>query len=114
VELFTDNKAMQSFLRCDPCRLHKATSRFLYASRRLDTMLSSACNGAIAAPTTLILAGRDRIIDNAATRGVVARLTAGSAVVEELDGCHSLEFETNPLPFLQVLEQATNHATTQT
>ncbi len=106
VELFTDNPAMQDYLRADAHRLTRATARFLYASRQLDAMLRSAGEGAIAAPTTLILADRDRIVDNAATRRVVNRLTGGRVKVEELTGAHTLEFEADPQPLYEALAAA--------
>jgi len=106
VELFTDNAAAQQQLRDDELRLHRATAKFLYASRCLDRLLKRAPAGAIDAATTLILAERDRIIDNAATTGEVARLTGGRAVVEQLPGCHTLDFEPDPAPFHQALCQA--------
>jgi len=106
VELFTDNEAMRRYLRRDPCRLHKATARFLYASRRLDRMLKQFPRGALAVPTMLILARCDRIIDNAATRAAVEHLTAGAATVREFDGAHTLEFEPDPTPFYEALSEA--------
>ncbi|MFA6135311.1 MAG: alpha/beta fold hydrolase [Phycisphaerae bacterium] len=123
VELFTDNPAMRDYLRRDPVRLHRATARFLYASRELDRMLAvdarpaTCCmrNGglaqsggpAISVPTTLILAAHDRIINNDATRQVVDRLTAGRAVVKTLDGSHTLEFEPDPSPLFGAIVDAT-------
>jgi len=106
VELFTDNEAMQAYLRADPYRLHKATARFLYVSRRLDGLLKKVAAGALTMPTTLLLARQDRIIDNAATRRTVGRLTAGRAVVEEFDGAHTLEFEQETGPYYQALAAA--------
>ena len=106
VELFTDNEQMRDYLRSDAHRLHRATARFLRASRRLDLMLRRCPRGRLGVPTTLILARRDRIIDNAATRAAVERLTGGSAVVRELDGAHTLEFEADPGGFYEVLAEA--------
>ena len=103
VELFTDNEAMRRYLREDTRRLHRATARFLYVSRRLDRMIKRARAGAIKVATTLILAEGDRIIDNAATAAEVARLTAGRAVVRQLPGCHTQDFEPDPKPFHHAL-----------
>ena len=108
VELFTDNEEMREYLRRDPHRLHKATARFLYASRSLDRMLRRCPRGAIGIPTTLILASRDRIIDNAATRTAVDRLTGGAAAARVLDGAHTLEFEPEPSAFYEALSRATD------
>lgn len=104
--LFTDNEQMRAYLRGDAHRLHQATARFLYVSRCLDRALRRAPRGAIAAATTLVLASRDRIIDNPRTRRLVDRLTAGRAVVHELPGAHTLEFEPDPAPLLDVLRTA--------
>ena len=98
VELFTDNPPMRDYLARDCCRLHRATARFLYASRRLDSMLRAArglgpLRPALSLPTTLLLAGRDRIVDNDATVRVIDRLTAGKARVEHFDAAHTIEFE---------------------
>jgi alpha-beta hydrolase superfamily lysophospholipase len=106
VELFTDNQAMRQYLRDDPCRLHKATARFLFVSRCLDAALTRANDAAIAVPTTLILASGDRIIDNAATREMVRRLTGGRAQVRELAGCHTLEFEDDPRPLHDAIRRS--------
>ena len=103
VELFTDNEAMRQYLRDDPFRLRRATGSFLYASRTLDRMLRRLPDGALAVPTTLILAARDRIIDNNRTRKVVDRLTDGRAVVEEFQTAHVLEFEPDPTPCYEAI-----------
>ena len=97
--LFTDNPAMQRYLADDPCRLTRATARFLVVSRCLDWALSFAPEGALTLPTTLLLARRERIIDNPATRSIVNRLTAGRAKVEELDTAHTMDFEPDPAAF---------------
>ena len=102
-ELFTDNEAMRQYLRDDPCRLYRATARFLYVSRSLDAMLRRAPDGAITVRTTLMLASRDRIIDNAATRRIVQRLAGAKAMVEEFDAAHTIEFEPDPEPFFAAL-----------
>jgi len=106
VTLFTDNEAMWAYLRGDRHRLLRVTARFLYASRCLDAMLRRSARGAIGAATTLLLARDDRIIDNARTRQWVEHLTAGRAVVETLDGAHTLEFETAPSAFHAALLRA--------
>lgn len=106
VELFTDNEAMRAYLRADRFRLRRATARFLLASRQLDLAVAWAPKGAVRIPTTLILARRDRIIDNAGTRRVLDRLTAGGALVEEFDAAHTIEFEPDPRAFYESLRTA--------
>ncbi len=112
VSLFTDNPAMREYLANDPHRLHRATGRFLFASRRLDAMLK-APRGSLTVPTTLLLAERDRIIDNAATRRAVANLTAGKARVAELPAAHTIEFEESPEAFHAALLAAMDTATSR-
>jgi len=103
--LFTDNEARRREIRDDPLRLHRATARFLYASRRLDRMLARANDGAIAAPTSLLLARRDRIIRNEPTRRLLERLTGRRLRVVEFDAAHTLEFEPDPEPFYAALAE---------
>jgi len=107
VELFTDSEAGRAFLRGDPHRLTRATARFLFASRELDRQLSRARAGALTAPTTLLLASRDRIIDNAATAAAVRRLTNDNANIVTLDAAHTMDFEETPDEFLAALVAAT-------
>jgi len=102
-ELFTDNGEMRRYLREDALRLHRATGRFLYVSRCLDAALRRMKRGGLAMPTTLLLARRDRIIDNAVTRELLAHWTAGRVEVEEFDAAHTLEFEPDPEPFYRAL-----------
>jgi len=103
VELFTDNEAMREYLRRDPLRLRRATARFLYASRRLDAMRRACPSGSLSMPTTLMLARRDRIINNRATLQEVQRLAGGKASVIEFDAAHTLDFEPHVEPFHQAL-----------
>ena len=102
VELFTDNPPMRDYLARDPYRLHRATARFLFASRRLDSMLRAA-SAELSLPTTLLLAGRDRIVDNDATSRIIAHLTTGKAHVEQLDAAHTIEFEPDVAAFHKAL-----------
>ena len=105
-ELFTDNEPMRAYLRADPCRLHRGTARFFVISKRLDWMIRGARPGCIDVATTLLLARRDRIIDNARTTEVVQRLTGGAATVQALDACHTMDFEPDPGAFLSALTAA--------
>ena len=106
VELFTDNEAMRQYLRDDACRIHQATARFLFASRILDCMLRRLRPGDITVPTTLFLADRDRIIDNAATERIVQGVTDGAATVRRYAAAHVLEFKAEPREFLGELTEA--------
>jgi acylglycerol lipase len=98
-ELFTDNKPMQEFLRTDSLGLHRATVRFMFASRRLDRMITRGGDGCLKMPVTLILSANDRIIDSDATAGLITRLTDRHAEIMTLSGKHTLEFEEEPGEF---------------
>ena len=102
-ELFTDNKPMQEFIRTDELGLHWATARFMYASRRLDRLVTRAREGCLKMPVTLILSANDRIIDSDATARVVTRLTSERAEIISLSGWHTLEFAEDPSAFHQSL-----------
>ena len=105
-EMFTDNEPMLRYLRNDGFALHRATARFLYASSRLDRMLRRARRGCISAPTTLLLADRDRIIDNERTQRVIEHLTDGRAEVRNFPAAHVLEFEPDPTFLHEALIEA--------
>jgi len=106
VSLFTDNPAMCEYLRGDAHRLQRATARFLFASAVLDRQIARAPDGAVAPPTTLILARRDRIIDSDATAARLSRLTGGRVRVVEFDAAHSIEFEPEVGVFFEALCEA--------
>jgi alpha-beta hydrolase superfamily lysophospholipase len=95
-ELFTANPARQEYIRNDPLSLRKATARFLVSSVHLDIVLRRAPSR-IALPVLLLLAGRDRIIDNARTRAYLDRFAGQDRqVIEYPEAHHTLEFEPDP------------------
>ena len=104
--LFTDHEPMRQYLRDDPCRLHRATARFLFVSRCMDRLIDKAKRGCITVPATLLLSGRDQIIDNDATSQRVERLTAGRATIRQLDGCHTMDLDADPQEFLAAVVDA--------
>ncbi len=108
--LFTDHEPMRQYLRDDPYRLHRATARFLFSSRCIDKRIARAKQGRITVPTALLLASRDQIIDNDATAERVRHLTDGRAVVQELDGCHTLDLAADPQEFLAAVVEAVQSA----
>lgn len=104
-ELFTQTPYWLDFLREDPLALHHATARFLVESRRLDFYLRRAYRG-VQCPVLVMLAGKDRIIDNARTREYVAQFpTKVMRIVEYPTASHTLEFEPDPLPIFRDVEQ---------
>jgi alpha-beta hydrolase superfamily lysophospholipase len=90
--LFTSDPAYQERLRHDPLALHQVTRGFIMASRDLDALIESA-PPAITCPIVVLLAGRDRIIDNAAVRQYATRFRGSLTVQEYADAAHTLEFE---------------------
>ncbi len=94
-QLFTSTEKWLKFLREDPLTLHQATARFLIASAALDLYLRGAPS-AIKIPVLLMLAGRDRIIDNRPTRDLVERFAGPKEIVQYPDAHHTLEFEADP------------------
>jgi len=106
VTLFTDNEAMRKYLRNDTHRLMKASAGLLLATAQLDRMVRRLATGALTAPTTVVLAGRDRIADNGAVRRIIGRATGGKATFVEFDAAHTIEFETDPAEFFDVICRA--------
>ncbi|NLF30124.1 MAG: alpha/beta hydrolase [Planctomycetes bacterium] len=104
--LFTDTPERRQFIADDPHRLTAATARFLAVSRLMDRRLARAPAGAIETPTTLLLADRDRIIDNRATQTSLQRLTGGLLRTCTLAGAHTLEFEPDPTAYFAALVAA--------
>lgn len=102
--LFTANRDRQRFIREDPLALRQVTAAFLLASRRLDSMARKAACVRAGPPLCLFIAGRDRIIRNAATKDFVRRLDwPGRHIIEYPEAEHTLEFELNPEPYLKDL-----------
>jgi alpha-beta hydrolase superfamily lysophospholipase len=94
--LFTENPERVRFIAEDSLSLHDLTARFMYESRRLDGLARSAARG-VRLPVFLALAGKDRIIDNAATRALVEAMPSVRRRIAEYPGaCHTLEFEAAP------------------
>ena len=93
--LFTATEKWLQFLREDALTLHDATARLLFASVALDVYLRNVA-ARMRLPVLLLLAGRDRIIDNGKTGAFVARFAGPKEVVEYPDAHHTLEFEPDP------------------
>ena len=103
--LFTDNPHWQSYIQTDPLTLRQVTIRLAAADLQLSRYATDA-PGEIRAPTLCLLAGRDRIIDNAGVRRYFDQLgTADRELIVYEDAAHTLEFETAPLQYLDDLAQ---------
>jgi alpha-beta hydrolase superfamily lysophospholipase len=97
--LFTESEQWREFLRNDPLSLHEATARMLFQSNSLDIYLRRA-KRRVKIPTLLMLAERDRIIDNAKTRRFEAKFRGPKQVIEYPGAHHTLEFEPEGHPFV--------------
>jgi alpha-beta hydrolase superfamily lysophospholipase len=102
-QFFTANPAWQSFIRSDPLALREATARLLFESGRMDVYLWFAGRH-VTMPVLLLLAGKDRIIDNEATRRLVDRFATAECEVRTFpDAHHTMEFEQGGPPFSRYL-----------
>jgi alpha-beta hydrolase superfamily lysophospholipase len=95
-ELFTETPRWLGFLRTDPLALHGATGRLLAASLHLDRYVQYVPRH-FHLPVLLLLAEKDRIIDNTPTRRYVERFASTDKEFIEYPGAHhTLEFEPDP------------------
>lgn len=98
--LFTDDPQWREFIRDDPLALHEASVGFLLAGRQLDRIVSTA-PAAISCPVLFMLAGRDRIAENVATRRFAEEFPASQrTIIDYPQACHTLEFEPNRDQFI--------------
>jgi alpha-beta hydrolase superfamily lysophospholipase len=102
-ELFTETPRWLEFLRTDPLALHRATGRLLAASLHLDRYVQYVPRH-FHLPVLMMLAEKDRIIDNAPTRRYVERFASTDKEIIEYPGAHhTLEFEPGPDRFISDL-----------
>ncbi len=96
--LFTATQCWLDFLHDDKIALKQATAKFLFESRRLDGYLQGAGRW-LREPLLVMLAGQDRIIDNAATMAYAGSSASGDLTVRLYgEAHHTLEFEPDPRP----------------
>ena len=100
---FTDRREFQEYIENDPLFLTQATYGLLHASVQLDEMLATAPEK-IRCPVMMMLAGRDRIIDNTATKKYFQRFASSDKnLIVYPHACHTLEFEPDRENFLSDL-----------
>jgi alpha-beta hydrolase superfamily lysophospholipase len=91
--LFTDDADWQEFIRRDELALQTVTVSFLLANAQLTEFLQRT-TAQFSVPSLLMLAGRDEIIDNTATRACYERIAGGRGTIREYPQArHTLEFE---------------------
>ena len=90
--MFTTTPAWLAFIRDDPLRLRYVTARFLMATRGLDRTIARGA-AERRTPALLVLAGRDRIIDNEGARLLMARGPGDLTIVTYPDQTHSVQLD---------------------
>ncbi len=100
-ELFTASPEWCRFIDGDRYGLREATARFLFNSFRFDRYLKGEYRK-VTCPVLLMLAGKDRILDNPATRKLLAQFTRSRsiAIIDYPEAEHTLEFEEPGHPWL--------------
>jgi alpha-beta hydrolase superfamily lysophospholipase len=91
-EMFTTTPIWLAFIRNDPLRLRYVTARFLMATRGLDRMIARRA-AERRTPALLVLAGRDRIVDNEGARLLMARGPGDLTIVTYPDETHSVQLD---------------------
>lgn len=108
--LFTDHPGWQGFIATDPLTLRQVTWRFAREDRAL-TRYAHAAAPFLHTPLLLVLAGRDRIINNRRTRNYFFRTaTAQRTLLEYPNAAHTLEFESDPEHYFADLGDWINQA----
>jgi alpha-beta hydrolase superfamily lysophospholipase len=103
--LFTDSPTWQEFIAKDPLALRKVTWRFAREDRLLTRFARQAAPF-LKTPLLLVLAGRDRIVNNRRTRDFFFRTTtAQRTLLEYPNASHTLEFESDPEPYFRDLAE---------
>jgi acylglycerol lipase len=101
--LFTDAPAWQAFIADDPLTLREITWRFAREDRTL-TRYARQSAPFLTMPLLLMLAGRDRIIDNLRVLKFYQRVMgAKKTLIEYPTAAHTLEFEPDPEPYFNDL-----------
>jgi alpha-beta hydrolase superfamily lysophospholipase len=94
--LFTDTPAWQTYIADDPQTLREITWRFAREDRALTRYARQAAP-LLSMPLLLMLAGRDRIIDNQRVRQFFdVAPSDNKTLIEYSQAAHTLEFEPDP------------------
>ncbi len=94
--LFTASHAGQEFIANDPLGLRAATARLLGASALIDRGVQGI-RSKVHQPALLMLAGKDRIVDNPKTLEYFNTLASDRRrAIEYPEGHHTLEFDPDP------------------
>jgi alpha-beta hydrolase superfamily lysophospholipase len=95
-ELFTATPEGQAFIAADRLGLHAGTAGLMAVSTFIDIRVR-LCRKRVRQPLLLMLAGQDRIVDNARTLAWVKTLAStDQTLIEYPEAHHTLEFEPDP------------------
>jgi acylglycerol lipase len=97
--LFTIDPRWREYVAADPLTLRQVTVAFALADLEL-TRVARQSAAQIHVPTLLVLAGQDRIIDNAQVREFLARVPhPDRRVIEYPNATHTIDFESDAARF---------------
>ena len=92
-EMFTTEARALEYIRSDRLRLHRVTARLFLAGRALDRRIRAGIEG-LCVPVLVVLAGRDRIVDNRRTLELLGRAPAELLRVRTYESAtHSVQFD---------------------
>lgn len=101
--LFTDSPAGRRFIAADPLGLHAGTAGLMAASFFMDRRVRRVPRR-VHQPALLMLAGRDRIVDNRKTLAYFERIASKEKrVIDYPEAHHTLEFEADPTRYARDL-----------
>jgi alpha-beta hydrolase superfamily lysophospholipase len=111
--LFTDSHESRKYIAEDPLTLRQVTWRFAHEDRLLTRYARQAAPY-LHMPLLLMLAGRDRIVDNRRTRVFFHRTGAvNRTLIEYPHAAHTLEFEPDAEPYFADLTNWIGAVTTR-
>lgn len=111
-EMFTTTPRYLNYIVADPLRLSHATARFYWQSNRLDAWIDANI-GRLDKPVLLLLAGRDRIIDNAGVLALLQRTQLPQLeVIDYPEQTHSIQFD-DPVRLVHDMEHWLHEAAWQ-
>lgn len=110
-ELFTDSPRWQNYICHDPLTLRRITLRF--ARQDWNLTLHTRCSAPyLHLPCLLVLAGRDRIVDNPRTKSYFTNIASGDkTLLEYSNSAHTLEFESDVDQYINDLAAWLEHHT---
>ena len=92
-EMFTETPRYLDFIRSDSWRLHEVTGRFLFSSLALDRRIRRGISG-LHPRALLVLAERDRIIDNGGVVSLLSGAPEGQVQIHRYaEAIHSVQFD---------------------